>query len=232
MYVHSDRSRKVLHGIREFDDFVTVRASDEGVDPPEEDLLFVTIFLSARVLEVVGVDDSDDVSKLVRPSFAVVEPRQMFWLLEHGHVRFLVGDVVGDITHRDDAPFVGCVSSWIKVNLKLRVKVDPSCKPTSDVLLLLFGGLEHRVWMHQLLITRCQPRNQQSHPAFISPVCHVRRTEKGVDGGSGHPRKARCRHDGEVPIGVSERYWRGARRTRAASGTTTSSHWPGDSTGM
>ena len=174
------------------------------------------------------MDDSDDVLKLVSPSLAVVEPRQMFWLLEHRNVSFIVGDVIRDVSHRDNAPFVDGVSSWIKVNLKLWVKVDPSSKPTSDILLLLFRGLEHRVWVHQLLITRCQPRNQQGHSAFVSSVRHVRRAEKGVDGGSGHPRKARRRHDGEVPIGVSECCWRCTRRTRAASGTTTSSHWPDD----
>ena len=149
---------------------MAVHSRDGGVDPSKELLLFLAILLSSRVFQIVCVDDSHDVPELVRPARAMVKPRQMLRLLQHRHIRLFLGDALGDVAHGDDASLVDGVPAGIKVNIESRLEIDSPGEPASDVRLLLFGGFERRVRVHQLLIARSKPRDEQRDTDLASPT--------------------------------------------------------------
>ena len=77
-----DLSRHGLHGTRQLDDLVAVRAANPAIDLLEHVGLPVSILLAPRIVEVVGVNHTHDVVELVGPARAVVVPVEVLRLLE------------------------------------------------------------------------------------------------------------------------------------------------------
>ena len=94
----------------------------------------------------------------------------MLRLLQHRYIRLFLGDALGDVSYGDDASLVDGVPAGIKVNIESRLEIDSAGEPASDVRLLLFGGFEHRVRVHQLLIARSKPRDEQRDTDLTSPT--------------------------------------------------------------
>ena len=202
MHVDSDRPRKILNGVRKLDNFMTVHARDNGVHTAQQRLLPLAVLFPASVLEVVGVDDSNNVSELIRPSSPVMEPRQVLGFLEHRHVSLLLRHALGDVAHGHDAALVYCISPRIEVNIEVGLEIDTPGEPIPDVLLLLLGSVENSIRMHQLLITSRHPWHEEGNSAISAAVGEVRRSQQRIHRRARHPRKARRRDDGEVPSGI------------------------------
>eukprot|EP00982_Pelagococcus_subviridis_P009921 30957-Pelagococcus_subviridis.AAC.27 len=189
---------------------MTVRSSHGAIHAPEQGLFAFAIFFTTRVFEVVRVDDADDVPELIRPTHAVVEPCQMFRLLQYRHVRVFVRHALGDIPHGNDATLVDRVPAGVKANIKRRVEVHPSREPSPDVFLLLLRVFEYRVRVHELLVTERQPRNHERDAARRLPaVSQVGCSEQRVNAGSSHPGQAGGRDDAEMPARLAQRRMRG-----------------------
>ena len=65
---------------------VAVNPADPLVEGSEELLLEVTLLLSPRVVQVVGVNDAHHMVKLVCPALPMMVPVEMLRLLQHGYI--------------------------------------------------------------------------------------------------------------------------------------------------
>ena len=127
---------------------MTVDTSDSGIHPAQHGLLLVSILLPPRILQIVGVDDTDNVPELIRPARAVVKPGQVLWLLQNSHIRLFFWNILGDIANWNNTSFVDGVSAGVEVYVERRVEIYPPSKPVADVRLLLVRSVEHGVRMN------------------------------------------------------------------------------------
>ena len=65
---------------------MTVHSADPLIESLEELLLEVTLLLSPRIVQVVGMDDAHHMLKFVCPALAMVVPVQVFRLLQHRYI--------------------------------------------------------------------------------------------------------------------------------------------------
>mmetsp|Transcript_8747 Transcript_8747/g.18659 ORF Transcript_8747/g.18659 Transcript_8747/m.18659 type:complete len:224 (-) Transcript_8747:1058-1729(-) len=169
-------------------------AAHPGVDVLEHHLLNVTALLTTRVVQVVGVHDANHMVELIGPALAVVVPVKVLRLLQHRHIRLVVRDAAGDVTHRQDAAFFSCISAGVECDLEVTIQAGAAAGPVTHIRLLVLWRLKpHVPGEHTILIWLAEPWQHQRDLARAVRG-KVGCTQEGVDSCSSEPWE-RCSGD-------------------------------------
>ena len=91
--------------------------------------------------------------KLVREPTPVVVPCKVLWFFQHRHISLVIRYPRGQIPYRQNGPLLGGEATGVPPYSELAGESGAVFDPTTDVLFLLFWGVEYfALWVDYVLL--------------------------------------------------------------------------------
>lgn len=84
---------------------VAIYVNHPTIDVFEQKRIRASVFLSFHILQIVGVNDSNNITELILPSFTMMVPCKMLGFFKDSNICFFIGNALGYIPKSKNTSF-------------------------------------------------------------------------------------------------------------------------------